>query len=183
MLAVMEGTIYICFDVDKDEMINILDDYETGTRVDGEIIRELHVSHSGNHQAISHRSGSTNLKTVKMDGRQFVDPLSGFDKISIETEDQYRIEISKGSVSILDFTHDAYTNTTYTFQNASYFFVGSTYVSIESRAEPLDYVNMEAFEFSIAVKERKHSLKFYVDRLPLRENFGVLLDFGFIASI
>ena len=83
---------------------------------------------------------------------------------------------------ILDFTHDAYTNTTYTLKNASDFLVGSTYVSIESRAEPLVYVNMEAFEFSIAVKERKHSLKFYVDRLPVRENFGGLLGFGLSHS-
>ena len=50
----------ICFDMEKDGIINILDDYETNIRVDGEIIRELHVSDSRHHKAISHRSGSTN---------------------------------------------------------------------------------------------------------------------------
>ena len=50
----------LCFDMEKDGIINILDDYENSIRVDGEIIREVHVSHSGYHQATSHRPGSTN---------------------------------------------------------------------------------------------------------------------------
>ena len=83
---------------------------------------------------------------------------------------------------ILDISKKSYTNTTYELTNASDFVIGSTYVAIESRTEPLVYINMEAFEFSIAVKQRKHSLKFYVDRLPRRKNYGGLLGFGLSHS-
>ena len=41
---------------------------------------------------------------------------------------------------------------------------------------------MEAFEFSVAVKQRKHSLKFYVDRFPRRSNYGGLLGLGLSHS-
>lgn len=116
------------------------------------------------------------------DSKQFVDPLSRLGKIFIEKKDQYQIEISKQGVMILDNSSATYTNTTYTLTNNSDFVIGSTYVAIESRVEPLVYVNMEAFEFSIAVKERKHSLKFYVDRLPRRHNYGGLLGFGLSHS-
>ena len=83
---------------------------------------------------------------------------------------------------ILNNSSATYTNTTYTLTDTSDFVIGSTYVAIESRVEPLVYVNMEAFDFSIAIKERKHSLKFYVDRLPRRKNYGGLLGFGLSHS-
>ena len=83
---------------------------------------------------------------------------------------------------ILDNSSATYTNTTYTLTNTSDFVIGSTYVAIEARVEPLVYVSTEAFEFSIGVKQRKHSLKFYVDRLPRRKNFGGLLGFGLSHS-
>ena len=116
--------------------------------------------------------------------KQFVDPWYRLGKIFIEKRDQYLIEISNQNVIILDTTSTSrtYTNTTYAFTNNSDFTVGSTYVSIESRDEPLITINMEAFEFSVAVKQRKHSLKFYVDRLPNRSNYGGLLGFGLSHS-
>ena len=114
--------------------------------------------------------------------KQFVEPLSRLGKIFIEKKDQYQIEISNQGIIILNNSSTTYTNTTYTLANNSDFVIGSTYVSIESRAEPLVYVNMEAFEFSIAIKQRKNSLKFYVDRLPRRKNFGGLLGFGLSHS-
>ena len=55
-------------------------------------------------------------------------------------------------------------------------------MAIESRGEPLVTVNMEAFDFTIAVKRRKHSLKFYVDRLPRQRNYDGLLGFGLSHS-
>ena len=114
--------------------------------------------------------------------KQFVDPFSRLGKIFIEKKDQYQIEISNQDVMILDNSSATYTNTTYTLTNNSDFVIGSTYVAIESRAEPLVYVNMEAFEFSVAIKQRKHSLKFYIDRLPRRKNYGGLLGFGISHS-
>ena len=129
------------------------------------------------------RTGSNSYK------RQFVDPSSRLGKIFIEKENQYQIEISKRSVRTLDVTSETYTNTTYTLANSTYtlansyeFVIGSTFVSIESRDEPLIYINMEDFEFSIAVKQRKNSLKFFIDRLPNRENYGGLLGFGLSHS-
>ena len=116
------------------------------------------------------------------DSKQFVDPLSRLGKIFIEKKGQYQIEISKQGVRILDNSSATYTNTTYTLTNNSDFVIGSIYVAIESRVEPLVYVSTEAFEFSIAVKQRKHSLKFYVDRLPRRKNYGGLLGFGLSHS-
>ena len=110
--------------------------------------------------------------------KQSVDPLSRLGKIFIEKKDQYQIEISNEGVRILNISEDAYTNTTHALTNTADFVIGSSFVAIESRAEPLVHVNMEALEFSIAVKQRKHSLKFYVDRLPRRKNFGGLLGFG-----
>ena len=114
--------------------------------------------------------------------KQSIDPLCRLGKIFIEKKDKYQIEISKQSVMILDISTESYTNTTYALTNTSDFVIGSTYVAIESRAEPLVYINMEAFEFSIAVKQRKHSLKFYVDRLPNRENYGGVLGVGLSHS-
>ena len=122
------------------------------------------------------RTGSNSYK------RQFVDPSSRLGKIFIEKENQYQIEISKRSVRTLDVTSETYTNTTYTLANSYEFVIGSTFVSIESRDEPLIYINMEDFEFSIAVKQRKNSLKFFIDRLPNRENYGGLLGFGLSHS-
>lgn len=116
------------------------------------------------------------------DRQQFVDPLSRLGKILIEKRDQYQIEISNQGVIVLDISKEAYTNNTYALTNTSDFVIGSTYVAIESRAEPLVYVNMESFEFSIAVKRRKHSIKFYVDRLPRWKNYGGLLGFGLSQS-
>ena len=114
--------------------------------------------------------------------KQFVDPSSRLGKIFIEKKDQYQIEISNKGVMILDNSSATHTNTTYTLTNNSDFVIGSTYVAIESRVEPLVYINMEAFEFSIAIKQRKHSLKFYFDRLPRRKNYGGLLGFGLSHS-
>ena len=114
--------------------------------------------------------------------KHFVDPLSRLGKIFIEKKDQYQIEISNKGVRIRNISEEAHTNTTYELTNTSDFIIGSTYVSIESRTEPLVYVNMEAFEFSVAVKQRKHSLKFYVDRIPRRKNYGGLLGFGLSHS-
>ena len=114
--------------------------------------------------------------------KQSVDPLLRLGKIFIVKKDQYQIEISKQGVTILDISRKTYTNSTYALTNTSDFVIGSTFVAIQSRAEPLVYINMEAFEFSIAVKQRKHSLKFYVDRLPRRQNYGGLLGFGLSHS-
>ena len=97
------------------------------------------------------------------------------------SQDKYLIEISNENIRSTTRGINQ-TTTTHAIENSE-FRIGSIYIRIESRPEPLVYVIMEKYEFSIGIKHRKHSLKFYTDRiLTKNRNYDGLLGFGLSHS-